>query len=40
MEDSCVMCGAFVPEGRMVCPMCEQAVLEREKQGKREDETF
>lgn len=23
MVDTCVMCGACVPEGRMVCPMCE-----------------
>ena len=21
--DRCVMCGEFVPEGRMVCPLCE-----------------
>lgn len=24
MEDRCVCCGAIVPEGRMVCPMCEK----------------
>lgn len=23
MEDRCVCCGTIVPEGRMVCPMCE-----------------
>ena len=23
-EDRCVMCGRIVPEGRMVCPMCEK----------------
>ena len=23
MEDRCVICGAVVPEGRMVCPKCE-----------------
>ena len=28
-EDFCVMCGSPVPEGRMVCPYCEQKVLER-----------
>lgn len=22
-EDECVMCGSYVPEGRMVCPVCE-----------------
>ena len=21
--DICVMCGAYVPEGSMVCPMCK-----------------
>lgn len=26
MEDRCVCCGAIVPEGRMVCPMCERSV--------------
>ena len=26
-EDFCVMCGCPVPEGRMVCPVCEQKVL-------------
>lgn len=26
MEDRCIMCGAIVPEGRMVCPDCEAAV--------------
>lgn len=23
MYDRCVSCGAYVPEGRMVCPSCE-----------------
>lgn len=23
MEDRCVMCGEIIPEGRLVCPMCE-----------------
>lgn len=22
-EDRCVCCGAVIPEGRMVCPLCE-----------------
>ena len=22
--ERCVCCGAIIPEGRMVCPMCEQ----------------
>ena len=25
MKDRCVMCGAYVPEGRMVCRICEEA---------------
>ena len=25
-EERCVICGAVVPEGRQVCPMCEQDV--------------
>lgn len=25
MTDTCVCCGAPVPEGRMVCPLCEYA---------------
>ena len=24
MEDRCVICGAIIPEGRMVCPICEK----------------
>lgn len=33
--DTCVICGEVIPEGRMVCPVCE----EREKQkGERKDE--
>lgn len=23
MEDRCICCGEIVPEGRMVCPICE-----------------
>jgi len=29
MEDRCVMCGEIIPEGRMVCPVCEERVLTR-----------
>lgn len=29
MEDRCVMCGDIIPEGRMVCPVCEERVLTR-----------
>ena len=24
MFDTCIMCGEYVPEGRMVCPLCER----------------
>lgn len=27
MRDSCVCCGECVPEGRMVCPICEVATI-------------
>lgn len=30
MEDRCIMCGEIIPEGRMVCPACEAAVLRGE----------
>lgn len=32
MEDYCVACGAIVPEGRMVCPMCEAKYSEKKPQ--------
>ena len=28
MDDKCVMCGAYVPEGRMVCYNCEKVSRE------------
>ena len=28
MENRCVCCGAIIPEGRMVCPMCEMAAYD------------
>lgn len=27
MTDSCVCCGNYVPEGRMICPMCEERIV-------------
>lgn len=27
MTDSCVCCGRYVPEGRMVCPICEEKTI-------------
>jgi len=29
-EERCVMCGDYVPEGRMVCLLCEMKVNEME----------
>lgn len=28
-ENTCVYCGAFIPEGRLVCRNCEDAILKR-----------
>lgn len=30
MEDNCVLCGVVVPEGRMICPRCENDLTEAE----------
>lgn len=27
MEDTCCICGKYVPEGRNVCPQCERAAM-------------
>lgn len=27
MNNYCVICGEVIPEGRMVCPICENAIL-------------
>ena len=26
-EDTCVICGEVIPEGRQVCPICEHRIL-------------
>ena len=31
MEDTCVCCGAAIPEGRQVCWKCEQATMKTGK---------
>ena len=31
MEDKCMFCGSLVPEGYLVCPACEQSILEAQK---------
>lgn len=35
MEDRCIMCGEYVPEGRQVCRVCEQSILDGNKQVKK-----
>lgn len=36
MEDRCVCCGDIVPEGRMVCRICEQkAIAGQQMNGRR-----
>jgi predicted nucleic acid-binding Zn ribbon protein len=34
MENRCVVCGAVIPEGRWVCPLCEKGELPLWKNGK------
>ena len=33
MEDRCVICGAVVPEGRMVCPNCYESEVGKQWEG-------
>ena len=33
MDNRCVCCGAIIPEGRMVCPLCEMQAEDGEKGG-------
>lgn len=32
-EDRCVTCGQVIPEGRQVCPTCENKKIEKVKKG-------
>lgn len=32
-EDRCVICGAYVPEGRMICPECEKRPMKNLSHG-------
>ena len=34
MENKCVCCGADIPEGRQVCPNCENKTTEGDNAGK------
>ncbi len=31
MDDKCILCGVIVPEGRMICPHCENDLSEAEQ---------
>lgn len=35
MENACICCGAIIPEGRQVCPMCEKATCETKNKRKK-----
>lgn len=37
MEDKCIMCGEYVPEGRMVCEKCESEINSREEKEKKDE---
>ena len=37
MSDTCICCGQIVPEGRMVCPICEAAWIPPAKHERREE---
>ena len=32
MENKCVTCGEIIPEGRQVCPKCEDTTLKKPKE--------
>lgn len=36
MEERCLICGAIIPEGRQICPNCEQRSAEQETGAKGE----
>lgn len=38
MENTCICCGAIVPEGRMVCPICERGGAPRKENPMNENE--
>lgn len=40
MNNTCVCCGIVIPEGRQVCPICEENVLiHKEEKEKKDDKT-
>lgn len=38
MEDRCLICGAIIPEGRQICPICEQNAENKQKEKEKADE--
>ena len=38
MDNTCVCCGAIIPEGRMVCPNCERGASMNSFESRRPDE--
>ena len=40
MENRCVCCGAIIPEGRMVCPICEMDADEGDAQNWLKEEEY
>lgn len=32
MDNTCVMCGEIIPEGRLVCPQCERKAEEKKNE--------
>ena len=38
--ETCVICGEPIPEGRMVCPMCEMAADEGDAQNWLKEEEY
>lgn len=39
MDNLCVMCGASIPDGRQVCPICEADIDDRLSCGLLEEDT-
>lgn len=37
-ENRCVVCGAIIPEGRQVCPICEYEEIPRKRNEAKDDE--
>ena len=38
MENRCVICGKIIPEGRQICPNCENGQLPKREQDEEQDD--